>query len=241
MDFLAAIRRESELFYAVADGADPTVGVPSCPGWSIADLAWHLGEVHWFWGTITELRATDPAAVEGAKPTRPEGYPETLAWGREQAERMISLLDRTDDATPVWTWSPPHQTVGFIRRHQVQEAAVHRWDMQNAATSTPPDPIDAEEASDAIDEVLAVTLPWTVDQERPLSGSVHIHCTDTPGEWLINPNGRVEPIHAKGDVAVRGTASELLLALFERVDVDNLDLIGDQPLARELVERINTE
>src|SRR4029453_17871364 len=70
MDFLAAIRRESELFYAVADGADPTVSVPTCPGWSIADLACHLGEVHCVWGTITE-RAARRGRPDGERPQLP--------------------------------------------------------------------------------------------------------------------------------------------------------------------------
>src|SRR4051812_17934065 len=241
MEFVAAIRAETDLFYATAVDADPTLGVPSCPGWTIEDLVWHLGEVHWFWGTDIEMRATDPDSVEATKPARPAGYQELVGWGRAQADRMISVLEQNDDATTVWTWSPPHQTVGFIRRHQVQEAAVHRWDMQNAATQSSPDPVDPEVASDSIDELLAVTLPWGVNDNKPLSGRVHIHCTDTDGEWFIQPNGNVERIHAKGDVALRGTASELLLAMFDRVGIDNLDVIGNEALGRELIERINTE
>lgn len=240
MDYLAAIRRESDAFYATAGKADPTRTVPSCPGWTIADLVWHLGEVHWFWATDIEMRATDPDTVEAAKPDRPATYQDVLAFGRAQADHMISVLEQNDDATVVWTWSPPHQTVGFIRRHQVQEAAVHRWDLQNAATGSP-DAIDPEAASDSIDELLAVTLPWTVSDKKPLTGTVHIHCTDTDGEWLIHADGRVEPIHAKGDVALRGSASDLLLAAFKRTGTDRIEVIGDGALALELVARINTE
>ncbi|MEY2446873.1 MAG: hypothetical protein QOH79_349 [Acidimicrobiaceae bacterium] len=240
MDYLEAIRREGDRFYATADAADPTLGVPSCPGWDIADLVWHLGEVHWFWTTDVELRATDPDEVEQAKPQRPTEYPEVITFGRSQLDRMISVLAATSDDVPVWTWSDDH-TVGFIRRHQVQEAAVHRWDMQNAATHDPPAPIDPAVASDSIDELLVSTLPWGVNQEKPLPGTVHVHCTDTEGEWFIHPDGRVEPIHAKGDVALRGTASDLLLAMFTRVGIDTLDVIGDESLARKLIEAINTE
>jgi uncharacterized protein (TIGR03083 family) len=241
MDFLAAIRRDSDAFYATADDADPALDVATCPGWTIEDLVWHLGEVQWFWGTVVERRATDPDSIEAAKPARPTGYQELVAWGRAQADRMISILEQNDDATTVWTWSPPHQTVGFVRRHQVQEAAVHRWDIQEAAGRSTPDPIDPEVASDSIDELLAVTLPWTVRDDKPLSGSVHLHCTDTEGEWFVHPNGSVEPIHAKGDVALRGTASDLLLAAFKRIGMDSVELIGDEALGRELIERINTE
>lgn len=243
MDYLASIRRDAEVFYSTAQGAESSLGVPCCPDWTIADLVWHLGEVHWFWGTDVEMRATDPAEIEKAKPSRPREYAELLAWGRAQADRMIELLAATPDDVPVWTWAlnQSDHTVGFVRRHQVQEAAVHRWDMQSAATDAVPDAIDPAVASDSIDEFLAMTLPWGVRAEKPLPGSVHIHCTDTPGEWLINADGRVEPIHAKGEVAIRGAASDILLALYQRVDLDELDVIGDSGLAYELLERVNTE
>ncbi len=242
MDFLDAIRQDSDRFYAAADGADPNGRVPSCPDWTIADLVWHLGEVHWFWGTDVETRATDPEAVEQAKPERPTAYPDLVAWGRAQADRMIQILDATPDDTPVWTWALDESghTAGFVRRHQVQEAAIHRWDMENAATGQP-QPVGAPEASDSIDEVLATTLPWSTSATKPLPGSVHIHCTDTEGEWFVHQDGRVERTHAKADVAIRGTASDILLGMYDRVPRARLDIVGDEPVASELLARINTE
>src|SRR5215207_6235474 len=104
MDFLAAIRRDSDRFYATADAADPTLRVPSCPDWTIADLVGHLGEVHWFWATDIEVRATDPEQAELAKPTPPADPRERIAWGRAQADRMLAILAATPDDVPVWTW-----------------------------------------------------------------------------------------------------------------------------------------
>jgi hypothetical protein len=131
-------------------------------------------------------------------------------------------------------------TVGFIRRHQVQETAVHRWDMQSAASNSDPDPIDPEAASDSIDEFLSVTVPFAVNKSKPLSGSVHLHCTDLPGEWYIERDGTVERAHATGDVDLRGTASDLLLALYNRISVDSLEVIGRESIALHLVERVET-
>ena len=70
---------------------------------------------------------------------------------------------------------------------------------------------------------------------------MHIHCTDTTGEWLIHPDGRVQPVHTKGTVAMRGMASDLLLALYKRVPLSGLDLIGDEDLTRDFLDRLNTE
>jgi uncharacterized protein (TIGR03083 family) len=240
MDFLESIRQEGERFYETALVANPSLGIPACPGWTIADLAWHLGEVHWFWASDVERRASDPEQLEAAKPARPTTYADVTEWGRSQLDRMVRILESTADDIPVWTWAmnESDHTVGFIRRHQVQETAVHRWDMQDAATNQDPDPIDPEMASDAIDEFLSITLPWGVNHSKPLRGSVHLHCTDVAGEWFIERNGTVDRAHAKGDVALRGTASDLLLALYNRIDIDDLDVIGDATLARHLVERV---
>ena len=242
MDFLAAIRRESDRFAELAEGADPTGHVPSCPEWSIADLVWHLGEVHWFWGTDVELRASSPGEIEPRKPARPDGYAELVGWARAQADRMIQLLASTADDVPVWTWAleETDHNVGFVRRHQVQEAAIHRWDLEQAVTGTAA-PVDAETAADSIDEILAITLPWGVRKDKPLGGTVHLHCTDVDGEWFVAADGAVERTHAKGDVALRGTASDLLLGLYARIPLDTLDVIGDTALAEELLDRLNTE
>ena len=242
MDFLAAIRRDSDRFYAVAGGADPSGPVPPCPDWTIADLVWHLGEVHWFWGTDVELRASAPDEMEQGRPTRPVEYGELVAWGRAQADRMIQLLEATPDDVPVWTWAlnESDHNVGFIRRHQVQEAAVHRWDMEMAATGQP-QPLEPDVAADSIDEVLAITLPWGVRPDKLLSGSVHIHCTDTDGEWFVHADGRVERKHEKGDVALRGAASDLLLTIYKRIPLDGIEVVGDASVAEEIIARINTE
>jgi uncharacterized protein (TIGR03083 family) len=242
MDFLDAIRRESDLFYATADRADPTLPVPSCPGWNIADLIWHLGEVHWFWATAIEARASDPAQVDKAKPPRPSEHRELIAWGRSQADRLLQILQGTGDGISVWTWAleESDHSVGFIRRHQVQEAAVHRWDIQTAARLVPVAIAD-DVASDSIDEFLATTLPWCIRVDKPLPGTVHIHCTDTQGEWFVHADGRVEPLHARGGVAIRGAASDILLALFKRIPIENLEIIGDTALARLFVEAMNTD
>lgn len=242
MDFVESIRRESDLFYAAADATDPILAVPSCPGWNIGDLIWHLGEVHWFWATIIETRASDPVQIEKAKPPRPSEHRELIAWGRSQADRMIQLLEATADQVAVWTWARDESdhSVGFIRRHQVQEAAVHRWDIQTAAKLVPA-AIARDAASDSIDEFLATTLPWCVRVDKPLPSTVHIHCADTQGEWFVHADGRVERIHARGAVVIRGSASDILLALFKRIPIENLEIIGDAALARLFVEAMTTD
>jgi uncharacterized protein (TIGR03083 family) len=231
---ITALRSESTSFYASADNADPSARVPGCPDWSVTDLVWHLAEVQYFWGTVVDKRISDPSALESMeRRQRPEHHGELIAFGREVADRLASVLDGADPATPVWTWST-QQDVGFIARHQVQEAAVHRWDIESASSGGP-SPIDPEVAADSIDEFLRLTLPAFRGGKVSLPGSVHFHCTDVDGEWVIYEDGRVDAAHVRADVALRGAASDLLLALYRRISLDAVQVVGDRAVADALV------
>ena len=74
-------------------------------------------------------------------------------------------------------------------------------------------------------------LPRLAGGVTALDGmSVHLHCTDTEGEWLIVRDGDdlvVTREHAKGDVAARGTASDVLRFLWGRGGADQLEVFGD--------------
>ena len=67
--FLASVHEESTALLVASRRADPQAVVPGCPEWTTADLVWHIGEVHDFWGWIVRERALDPGAYED--PQRP--------------------------------------------------------------------------------------------------------------------------------------------------------------------------
>ena len=68
-----------------------------------------------------------------------------------------------------------------------------------------------------------VTLP---------AGSLHVHCTDTHGEWLVaaDPEYTMIRAHQKGDAALRGPAEAILLRLWGRESAmaDQLSPVGDE-------------
>jgi hypothetical protein len=146
------------------------------------------------------------------------------------------VLTDADPAAAVWTWSSDH-TVGFVVRRMAQETAVHRWDADQAAKRDMP--IEGSLASDGIDEFLQHFLGDPVEGAPPVGGSVHIHCTDVAGEWTIRPTEAgefdVTREHAKGDCAIRGGASDLLLALWRRQPLSVLDVVGDAEVAARFV------
>jgi predicted lipid carrier protein YhbT len=76
----------------------------------------------------------------------------------------------------------------------------------------------------------------------PAGPSIHVHCTDTEGEWLVQLPADGERVvtreHAKADVALRGPAEGLLLMLWGRLDsaAADLEVIGDTDVVNRWVE-----
>lgn len=117
--------------------------------------------------------------------------------------------------------------------------AVHRWDADTAAgTQTS---IAPKLASDGIDEFLTLMLSKVAPHAAAVGGSVHLHCTDVAGEWTVREGDDGQPLvtreHAKGDAAMRGTASDLLLVLWRRIDLASIDVVGDTEVAARFVAR----
>jgi uncharacterized protein (TIGR03083 family) len=134
----------------------------------------------------------------------------------------------------VWTFTGPRPASWWIRRRE-HEVLVHRAD---AALARGLDfTVPAERAADGMSEylgLLAARKPGP--DETPLAeGAVlHLHATDDglgpEGEWLVRgtAGGVVwEHGHGKGDVAVRGPAADLLLAVMHRRPADSVETIGD--------------
>lgn len=222
--------------------ADPKARIMACPEWSMADLLWHIGHVHWFWNTVVSVPLTDEQAVHDYPDIERPADDQLAEFAAEQAEALVSALRSTDPASPAWTWAPSQQDCAFVTRHQVQEAAVHRWDAQHAIGAA--EPIDRMAALDAIEEFLTVSIAstaWPAEGAAPLGVPLVLHATDAgdDGSWtvtdagpgIITAAGGV-PVGETGSVTVSGSASDLLLWLYERVD-----LAADGPDAAEVVAR----
>ena len=90
-------------------------------------------------------------------------------------------------------------------------------------------------ASDGIDEYFDLMLRRRItrDPAAAPTGSLHLHCTDVDGEWLVRVvDGEyvIERAHAKGDAALRGPAEALLLRLWSRDSerLAELSPVGDE-------------
>lgn len=232
-DHLAALEREGHAFAEVCADADLSLRIAACPRWWLSDLVWHLTWVHDLFRFVVRERATWPKAYE--RPPRPD-RPLLLPAYRVSFAGLMEELRQADPDTEVWTFTDDH-SVRFVIRRMAHETAVHRWDAEVAVGCETS--IDPDLASDGIDEFLTHFVQVADDDAAPIAGSVHLHCTDVPGEWTLYaatddagaPTFRLVREHAKGDCALRGTASDLLLVLWRRLPVERIDVVGDAEVA----------
>jgi uncharacterized protein (TIGR03083 family) len=231
-EFMAALDRDSAAFVDACAVAGLTTPVPSCPGWTVAELLWHMTEVHHFWRTIVaERRSSWEGYVEPPRPID-EGLAAMYRRGRVD---LLKTLGEADPASPVWTWSSD-KTANFVIRRMTQETAVHLWDAGDAAGMV--NPMEAALASDGIDEFLTYFIDDAAEGAAAVAGSVHLHCGDVPGEWTVRENDGgfvVVREHSKGDCAIRGSASDILLALWRRVPLSACDVVGDGGVAARFI------
>lgn len=232
-EYLAALARDGEGLLAACEAAGVVSPVESCPGWSVADLAWHMGRVLDFWSTIVGDRRDTWEGYEA--PIQPADD-DVIAFARGRLAHALSVLDAADPAQGNWTWSSDH-TAGFVIRRLAHEVAVHRWDAELAAGRDLA--IEAALASDGIDEFLHHFRDEADVDAAPVDGSVHLHCTDVAGEWTVRPlaDGTMEVTreHAKGDAAIRGAARDILLVLWRRRPLTTVDVVGDAEVAARFV------
>lgn len=231
LDYVGAIRADTDALANAATRAGLDAQVPSCPEWSVSDLLEHIGRVHrWAAASLDRdpsapFRSSRDSGIEAPDPAA------RIDWVREGGAALADALESRSPDDPAWTWAPP-QTVAFWCRRQAHETAMHRVDAELA--SGDPSPITPELAADGIDELLGFLphRPWA----DPITGNgetVHLHCTDVEGEWLVRLGAdglEVEREHAKGDVAARGNASALLCWTMGRGPIDAIEVHGDAAL-----------
>jgi uncharacterized protein (TIGR03083 family) len=227
-DYVEALRREGDAFAAAVRAAGHAAPVASCGDWTVGDLCAHVGRLHRWAAEVVVGRPAPPSGHW--KKLEPPEDDALVDYGASGFGPLADLLAAARPDEPCWSWTDRHDT-GFWARRQGHELAVHRWDAQLAAGA--PQPIARELAVDGIQELFDI-LPFRPGGPPTGNGeTIHLHCTDGDGEWLLRltPEGPVATNeHAKGDVAARGGASDLLLMMWGRVSVAQLEVFGDASL-----------
>ncbi|MDP3969282.1 MAG: maleylpyruvate isomerase family mycothiol-dependent enzyme [Nocardioides sp.] len=252
-DYLAAVRRETARFRAVLAEADLEVAVPTCPGWTAADLLHHLAEVQWFWSRVLSENVTEDPDLD--EPVRAEDRAGLLAFLDRAHDALTDQLASLDPGEHRWSWAE-EQTVGFTLRRQAHEALVHRLDAELAVGAARAE-VDPDLAADGVDEALRVMFGgvprWATF--TPGDGAVlRIAATDTGDAWTIvlgrfagiAPSGTTydEPMLDVLDgsdaptpgATVSAAAADLDAWLWNRPTLGPVDRDGDDDALRALQE-----
>lgn len=248
--YFAEIRASAAQLAEIASAHDPSLPVPSCPDWTLWQLARHLGRVHRWAAEIVSTRAAEripfDSPPDGRYPAEPA---ERAAWLNAGADRVIAAITAAGDE-PVWAFGRL-APAGFWARRQSHETMVHRADAE--LTVGRDVVLDAVLAVDGIDEWLtAATTFW---QRRdgpaalPVGAVLHVRATAAePGgsepvgstaDWLISstPDGLAaqrgrDTVQASPGASVSGPADRLLLVLLRRLPADDpaITVTGDGKL-----------
>jgi uncharacterized protein (TIGR03083 family) len=245
-DRCEAVEREAALFAEVVADADPALDVPTCPGWTIADLIEHHGRSQRRVELVVRTLAQQPVwskDVPSGLPGDPAAY---AAWFTAGVPALVATLRAADPDAPLWT-NGVDQHVPYWARRILFEAVVHRADAEVALGRKPA--IDIRTAADGVDELLT-NLPcfaWVAERQRDLGrdgDTLLLEATDSVAQWTITltpdgyswtPSVPAEPATA----TARATTGDLLLLAYGRLKPADarIDVAGDDELLALWLDR----
>lgn len=215
--YRAVVAAESRRFLAVLADVDLVDEVPSCPGWHVADLVWHLAEVHGFWAQVAGHLLQDPSEADDLE--RPEDAA-LHAFASSRRAELLDALARRSPADRCWSWSELGGDIAWVARRQAHEALIHRVDAELAA-GVAVGTCDPALAADGVDELVGgflVGVPawatWTPD-----GTTVALDCTDV-GRRTVLGLGRMTGTSPDSGRSYDLDAAELLDHHVEMVDVE---------------------
>jgi uncharacterized protein (TIGR03083 family) len=197
-DWVALLRQGTDRFAAVVADSDPDAPVRHCPGWTLRDLADHLGGVHQ-WAAHAVVACSPDLTPE---PAGPRDAAALADWYRGHAAHLVDVLASRPADAPAWAMVESNRTAGFWRRRQVHETTLHLWDAEDAVGD--PSPLDPTLAWDGIVEVVEVVYPRQVRLGRisPLPGRLELVASDGPWRCSLG-TGEPHELHASAEVLLR--------------------------------------
>ncbi|MFD8428346.1 maleylpyruvate isomerase family mycothiol-dependent enzyme [Streptomyces coelicoflavus] len=235
---------ERSAAFRVAVAAAPSLDsdVPSCPGWTLYDLANHLSEGDRFWAHIVLNTAPGDERPSKDGLEAPREREALIPWLADATEQLITALRDAGPDRRCWAWWEPlasAHTVAAAARRRVAESLIHTYDAQLASGT--PQELPTTEAVDAIEEFLAtvctVTIPWpgepaTMDYHALGAGSWR-QTVDAAGSRFTRLT-TAEAAESKPTAAIYGTASEMALLMYMRIPNGSLRMEGDADLLQRL-------
>ncbi len=153
--YIAAIRHHGDVMLTQVRSIDLTAPVPTCPGWSVANLVGHTAAVLEQKSELVRDGYVDrspPFSKELAAQTDPS-IVETLETALVE---IVEVFESSDLDRPIYTWTDEDQTASWWVRRIAHEVVIHSADAVIAAGATP----TSEDwlGSDGVDECLTEFL-----------------------------------------------------------------------------------
>lgn len=225
--FLECLAADAARLREVA-GRDLDAAVPSCPGWTSADLVRHTALVYLHKVECMRRSAFPkdwpPAGIDDEPP---------LALFDRAYDELVAEFEKRDPEDETVTWYAPDQTVGFWIRRMAQETVIHRVDAelaQNEQTVR----IPADLAIDGTDEVLVCFLGYMSatykDAFKGLEDGEPVLIAANEHSWIARPTPdgvAVAPGGGDAVATVSGEPEAVLLWLWRRASDDAVAIEGD--------------
>ncbi|WP_235498332.1 maleylpyruvate isomerase family mycothiol-dependent enzyme [Frankia sp. R43] len=238
-----ALLTETDLLADLYRDCDPTTPIPTCPGWTLAQLVGHVGGAHRWTATMVTHRSTeniDYATVPDVR--RPRDQQAAVEWLRDSARQVITAVDATGAEVPVWTPFAGVRPARWWIRRRLHEATGHRAD---ALLALGRDVVMAPAiAADGLSELLdliAIGAPWfaaPLDDENTLT----LTATDSAAAWSVARSGDTvtwTAVPAAATVTVSGSAVGLYLLALRRISAGDarLTVSGDPKVLDTWLDR----
>ncbi|MGW4773689.1 maleylpyruvate isomerase N-terminal domain-containing protein [Nocardia sp. NPDC004278] len=95
---------ESDLLADLYRSADPKTPLPTCPGWTMANLIAHVsGENRWAAAMIADRATERPEFQQVPEVRRPRDLDEADRWLQAGARAVVDNIDTVGSGVPVWT------------------------------------------------------------------------------------------------------------------------------------------
>src|SRR5690606_9367186 len=153
-EHIAVLKREGEHLADAIGRADPDQPVPTCPEWTVRELAHHMGRVHrWAAAVVRDAWPDQPTSEDEERIWGTMPADDALeAWVREGHRQIVDALTSAPADLSCWTFLAAPSPLAFWARRQAHETAIHRVDAQTVLGE--PGEVEAAFATDGLDELL---------------------------------------------------------------------------------------
>lgn len=196
--------------------------VPNCPGWTVYNVAVHIGRVGVAWHSMINASPDDPdsrARGYADAESRGSGHsPDVLAsWVRGAIEALEDDVDRPS----YFSMTGGAGTVGLWGRHAASELGIHRLDVEHSLGV--PYAISDDLALDALDYTSQFFLPAMATVTETDPGTLRVVAA-RDGTKFSPLTLRATHGSSKPEATITGLPVDVLLALWGRphgpIDID---------------------